>query len=846
MEIEDDPVVDATSSPRDIRPTRVKEAKSKPRTPQKPSVECGNESPNIQLTPLTEKKSSKTSPVNVSPKVTQDTTIIKKEKLDDDVMATDAGQTPVDEAEEIAQKVVHQISDGPLPMSQYESCAQEASLGAEGKPTAKPEEPYQGKSTSQRPNLVVDDPMEGVEASNGQMTMETASAVRFSSNCEELAEIEQSVNPDVTQNNRSESVIKHDSPPSDFDEKSKEDHDMELEHYGQNTMATNTSDYDKMGVTERPVVENESHTEITGDGVPMDREGPMDVNSAPFLEACVTNQGECSNLASASVHDTIATKHEAVPATAPSEVFKEEVDIEERASNGAASTRELEDASRNEDSLAPNQTVMDEFVRESEQLDKPVYPSQGASLAANPGNLDVLNCAQDMKDEKSSECQHLFPCARLDDSKTKADTDKLDHRQEICEKPVLQNDGTSNSGITDFPQLDGSFEEKKAAPTSDVKANCLLPSIENIQNMPASFVNIGKSTEFHNESIMLKGAELDVSTKPATNKVQASFPSQAPHVQIAHDEKIKTAPATMANSNGADVLRVYDNLFRIYYNLPPRIDTESINKALMQSELLVDAARLYGTISVVRPYINAALMNFGRQLYMAIMKDPPRWLHLAFFLESKPMFKEGVIHIVANHPFWPWPTLKMDEILSPIGELIENKLDIFLEMKESVNKALFSNEVRNVEVFSRTLNNDDFDTWFVVQYWRDWFARSLAKANKASDVTQMCMRCKVYRDIGRNGDAYLPTILVLDAVEACRSKDLHAKAKRQGIERDLRTLKDFAQKAVTPLCANYSMLSVEDAGIDYLTCIKVEDDELPWMKQSNGIQMMQSRCQEDI
>ncbi|PVH87013.1 hypothetical protein DL98DRAFT_406463 [Cadophora sp. DSE1049] len=289
----------------------------------------------------------------------------------------------------------------------------------------------------------------------------------------------------------------------------------------------------------------------------------------------------------------------------------------------------------------------------------------------------------------------------------------------------------------------------------------------------------------------------------------------------------------MANSTTRAVFRAYYNLFLTYYSRPPLLHTQDIGAALRQSELLIDVARMYGSIPIVRPYINSALMNFGRGLYMAIMTDPPRWIHLAFYLESTPIFKEGVIHIVGSHPYWPWPTLEADELLSPVAELLDKKLDIFIALKESVNKALFSNEVRDVEVFSRALNKDDFDTWFVVQYWRDWFAQSLAKANKASDVGQKCVRSKVYRDLGRSGDAYLPTILVLDAVEACRSKDLHAKSKRQGVEQDLKTLKDFARKAVEPLCANYSMLSVEDAGIEHLTCINVEDNELPWLK-SNG------------
>ncbi|KAH6719837.1 hypothetical protein BKA61DRAFT_459699, partial [Leptodontidium sp. MPI-SDFR-AT-0119] len=122
-----------------------------------------------------------------------------------------------------------------------------------------------------------------------------------------------------------------------------------------------------------------------------------------------------------------------------------------------------------------------------------------------------------------------------------------------------------------------------------------------------------------------------------------------------------------------ETLLAYNNLFLIYYSQAPAIDSQDIDIALQQSELLIKVARLYGSITLVRPYINSALMLFGRDLYMAVMADPPRWIQLSMYLESAPIFQEAIIHIVANHPYWPWPTVKLDELYDPVFEIIEQK-----------------------------------------------------------------------------------------------------------------------------------------------------------------------------
>jgi hypothetical protein len=60
------------------------------------------------------------------------------------------------------------------------------------------------------------------------------------------------------------------------------------------------------------------------------------------------------------------------------------------------------------------------------------------------------------------------------------------------------------------------------------------------------------------------------------------------------------------------------------------------------------------------------------------------------------------------------------------------------------------------------------------------------------------------------------------------------KADKAVIEEDLKMIKTFAQTHVQELCVNNSMLSVEEAGIEHLTCAKVDDIDISWIKQGDS------------
>jgi hypothetical protein len=61
------------------------------------------------------------------------------------------------------------------------------------------------------------------------------------------------------------------------------------------------------------------------------------------------------------------------------------------------------------------------------------------------------------------------------------------------------------------------------------------------------------------------------------------------------------------------------------------------------------------------------------------------------------------------------------------------------------------------------------------------------------------------------------------------SKDV-AEWNFKDVDEDLAIMKAFAKMTVSDLIFNNSMLDIEEAEIEHLTCTKVENDDLPWVK----------------
>lgn len=298
----------------------------------------------------------------------------------------------------------------------------------------------------------------------------------------------------------------------------------------------------------------------------------------------------------------------------------------------------------------------------------------------------------------------------------------------------------------------------------------------------------------------------------------------------ATDEVVSAAPQAFTHRAAVPIecCETFDNLFRTFYNMPPNIDNNNINKALKQAETLINNAMVFGSLKVVRPHLNACMLQYGGDIYKAVLQDPPRWLLLSIHLKSAPIFKEAIIHIVGKWPYWDWKSVQYNELPITTRDLILEKYNWLKVKRLQVSQKLYLNTIQTShhgEEIALEPRAPDFDTWLIVALWRDWFCRSLAMRDSPK-YRDYCDGI-IFRQIARGNDGYLSFSSVWNTLTAFKGRDF-AKWSPQDVERGLSWMKGCAQNMVREVVVNHSMCDVEAAGIDYLTCVKVENEELPW------------------
>lgn len=241
-------------------------------------------------------------------------------------------------------------------------------------------------------------------------------------------------------------------------------------------------------------------------------------------------------------------------------------------------------------------------------------------------------------------------------------------------------------------------------------------------------------TETHavNDTEMLSSTELPSSipaslepglpdhvTTPNTVRLDKPHQPKAKEVNTQTPEQM-TEKTTTECGIPLEICEAYNNLFLIIHNMVPNIDSLSIANAVSQTELILETAETYWCIPIVRVYLSNHLLSFDRDLYQAIVQDPPRWLYLSIMLECPLIFKEAMVHIVGQHPKWLWQTTQSSSFDRDIQELIETKITELETLKAKANHDLFQSTIKmdgqNLTLFN--IDDSTYTSWFVVQTWR--------------------------------------------------------------------------------------------------------------------------------
>lgn len=332
-----------------------------------------------------------------------------------------------------------------------------------------------------------------------------------------------------------------------------------------------------------------------------------------------------------------------------------------------------------------------------------------------------------------------------------------------------------------------------------------------------------------NTTVSLFGAN-DSRPPPVRNKPPASNSSFFRSVANLSSHAPQGPAISQADQ---DLLNDYDNLFRIFYNHPPTLDSIDIATAYVQCKSLLTLADLYDALAVVGPRIDHHLLQFQSRLWKQIAKYPSSYLKLGYLAQSKTIFREALIHVVGAWPIGERHIRR--ELPDSVLEIIEDKVEELADMVGEVEGRLF--RLKSVSPHNSYLD------FLVVSFFRQWLADSTSSPpiaarppssrNGASRHQSQAPppyeasppAGRTFRTLG----AFPPTYL---GHEECKrflklSQELYSRDNLKRFEKRMEELRGLAREVVKPLM-RCSLLGGSEA-VAYLTCTKVEERDFPWL-----------------
>lgn len=305
-------------------------------------------------------------------------------------------------------------------------------------------------------------------------------------------------------------------------------------------------------------------------------------------------------------------------------------------------------------------------------------------------------------------------------------------------------------------------------------------------------------------------------------------------------------PAARLSQVDEDLLRDYDNLFRIFYNYTPALDSINIADAYIQCKTLLSLADMYDALAVVGPRIDHHLLQFQSRLWKQVAKYPPSYLKLGFLARSKVIYAEALIHVVGQ---WPVGERHLRNTLpESVLEVIEDKVDELAETISRIEGSLFRLTLLNSKG-ERVTPASNYLDWLAVSFFRQWLADNTSTplikpvsrhaSNSGNDSNGSSTRTpplpnqpalshlgRVYRLLGHpNPSSYL-------GHDECKrflklTPDSYSRESLKRFERKLEELKMMAREVVKPLMRCGLQLEAGE-GVGYLTCSRVCDTDFVW------------------
>ncbi|PVI07589.1 hypothetical protein DM02DRAFT_700470 [Periconia macrospinosa] len=271
----------------------------------------------------------------------------------------------------------------------------------------------------------------------------------------------------------------------------------------------------------------------------------------------------------------------------------------------------------------------------------------------------------------------------------------------------------------------------------------------------------------------------------------------------------------------------YVQVLALFYNIQISTLNTSIDNTLILSEQIAKISRELECVQLVRPPLAKVLTDYRHELFLAIKNDPIRWLKLGETLENKAIYAECLVHLVGAYPKLPWPSRvgAWASLSLELRQLIKKKNQAIEQLRTQIERDLlavslpYGNANRPLD----PTQPDQRETWLVVAVFRDYLAQQINELDLDYNRNAVLDRGIFFRNLAKG--AFEP----LDGERVRKVCHGFMRAEWKDFSDDLHKLKEYAAKAASDLAINQLMIDPDTHEVGYLTCVKVTNEDFPWL-----------------
>ncbi|KAM3083652.1 hypothetical protein ACMFMG_002232 [Clarireedia jacksonii] len=302
-------------------------------------------------------------------------------------------------------------------------------------------------------------------------------------------------------------------------------------------------------------------------------------------------------------------------------------------------------------------------------------------------------------------------------------------------------------------------------------------------------------------------------------------------------------PENFNGTGNIDFETIYDNFFRMLYNIDPLITDDlhlSGKQYITDSISVLQAADYLGALPAVRAPVKEHLLRTMQTLWTHVAKAPEAWADIAVRLQSAVIFQEAMCHIIGA---WELSqairkaTLARMQFGPMILQLAERRARELKDMKIMTERRLlqfYPQRLIHRETESKIPGRADYGADIYL-----WQALTMVRQFLAS-----CMLANRHHRAEDGGTEFYRMVERCDYIGKKAMEDFHvifgmSTKGKQCLLEAVKTIKDDLRVVVEGLLREELQLRRrEGKRRRYLTCVRIRTEELPWVRDPELVERM--------